>query len=112
MGRNNPNWTKDNLPPRRAYTPVQLKGALVDGFMEEYAKSGNDCWKILAKENPEGFLRLGAYLAPKELSFDVFMNNVPDAELDAMIETLREKIAAAQPMKLIEVKPEKVGAGD
>jgi hypothetical protein len=62
-----PDWTSETgkAASRKAYTPVQLKGALVNGFMDEYARSGNACWKILAKENPEGFLRLGAYLAPK-----------------------------------------------
>jgi hypothetical protein len=43
------------------------------------------------------------------------MNNVPDTELDAMIEVLREKVREIEEqatMKMIEVKPEKVGAGD
>jgi hypothetical protein len=95
-----PDWNSETAKAaqRKAYTPVQLKGALVNGFMEEYAKSGNACWKILAKENPEGFLRLGAYLAPKEMQLDVFMSNTSDAEIDAMIETLRERLAAAQPL--------------
>jgi hypothetical protein len=75
MPRNTP-WTIETGAEARkkrgaTYSPAQLKGALVDGFMEEYAKSGNDCWRILAKENPEGFLRLGAYLAPKEMAIDV-----------------------------------------
>jgi hypothetical protein len=104
-----PNWTSKTAP-KPAYTPVQLKGALVNGFMEEYARSGDACWKILAKENPEGFLRLGAYLAPKEMQLDVFMSNTSDAEIDAMIEVLREKVIEAKvnpPMKLIDAKPEK-----
>jgi hypothetical protein len=90
-----------------AASQVQLKGALVNGFMDEYARSGDACWKILAKENPEGFLRLGAYLAPKEMQLDVFMSSSSDAEIDAMIEVLREKVLEAQPgppMKLIEQK--------
>jgi hypothetical protein len=108
-----PDWTSETgkAASRKAYTPVQLKGALVNGFMDEYARSGNACWKILAKENPEGFLRLGAYLAPKEMQLDVFMSSTSDAEIDAMIEVLREKVLEAQanpPMKLIEAKPEKV----
>jgi hypothetical protein len=108
-----PDWTSETARAavRKAYTPVQLKGALVNGFMDEYAKSGNACWKILAKENPEGFLRLGAYLAPKEMQIDVFMSNTSDAEIDAMIEVLREKVLEAKanpPMKLIEARPEKV----
>ena len=60
---------------------------------------------------PEGFLRLGAYLAPKEMQLDVFMSSSSDAEIDAMIEVLREKVLEAQanpPMKLIEAKAEKV----
>ncbi len=110
MGRNNPNWTKETAPPHH-YTPVQLKGALVNGFMEEYAKSGNACWKILAKENPEGFLRLGAYLAPKEMQLDVFMNNTTDEELDRMIEVLRAQVTeSGPPMKLIEAEPAKMAA--
>ena len=108
-----PDWSSDTgkAASRKAYTPVQLKGALVNGFMDEYARSGNACWKILAKENPEGFLRLGAYLAPKEMQLDVFMSSTSDAEIDAMIEVLREKVLEAKanpPMKLIEAKPEKV----
>jgi hypothetical protein len=108
-----PDWTSETgkAAQRKAYTPVQLKGPLVNGFMDEYARSGNACWKILAKENPEGFLRLGAYLAPKEMQLDVFMSSTSDAEIDAMIEVLREKVLEAQanpPMKLIEAKPEKV----
>jgi hypothetical protein len=103
-----PDWTSETgkAASRKGYTPVQLKGALVNGFMDEYARSGNACWKILAKENPEGFLRLGAYLAPKELQLDVFMNNAADAEVDALIETMRQVIEAKTnpPMKLIEQK--------
>jgi hypothetical protein len=88
--------------------------AAAASFMDEYARSGDACWKILAKENPEGFLRLGAYLAPKEMQLDVFMSSSSDAEIDAMIEVLREKVLEAQanpPMKLIEqkVKAEDVG---
>ena len=108
-----PDWNSETgkAASRKAYTPVQLKGALVNGFMDEYARSGDACWKILAKENPEGFLRLGAYLAPKEMQLDVFMS---DAEIDAMIEVLREKVLGAQanpPMMLIEqeAKAEDVG---
>jgi hypothetical protein len=100
-----PDWNSDTgkAASRKAYTPVQLKGALVNGFMDEYARSGDACWKILAKENPEGFLRLGAYLAPKEMQLDVFMSST----IDAMIEVLREKVLEAKaspPMKLIEQK--------
>ena len=65
-------------------------------------------WLVGAfKKNPEGFLRLGAYLAPKEMQLDVFMSSTSDAEIDAMIEVLREKVLEAQanpPMKLIEQK--------
>jgi hypothetical protein len=108
-----PDWTSETgkAASRKAYSPVQLKGALMNGFMDEYARSGDACWMILAKENPEGFLRLGAYLAPKEMQLDVFMSNSSDAEIDAMIEVLREKVLEAQagpPMKLIETKAEKV----
>ena len=104
-----PDWTTETakVASRKAYSPVQLKGALVNGFMDEYARSGDACWKILAKENQEGFLRLGAYLAPKEMQLDVFMSSSSDAEIDAMIEVLREKVLEAQanpPMKLIEQK--------
>ena len=90
-----PDWTSETgrAASRKAYTPVQLKGALVNGFMDEYALSGDACWKILAKENPEGFLRLGAYLAPKEMQLDVFMSSSSDAEIDAMIEVLDRTLA-------------------
>ena len=50
---------------------------------------------------------LDAYLAPKEMQLDVFMSSTSDAEIDAMIEVLREKVLEAQadpPMKLIEQK--------
>ena len=51
-------------------------------------------------------MRLGAYLAPKEMQLDVFMNNAADAEVDALIETMRKVIEAKinPPMKLIEQK--------
>lgn len=109
-----PNWSKENPAPRH-YTPVQLKADMVSGFMEEYRRSGPAAWRILAHENPEGFLRLGAYLAPKEMQLDVFMSDVSDRELDHMIDVLREQVAngnAHPPMKLIEAGPGKIEAAN
>ena len=46
QGRANWNSETGRAASRKAYTPVQLKGALVNGFMDEYARSGDACWKI------------------------------------------------------------------
>jgi hypothetical protein len=78
---------------RRAGVRNKISTALMEDFLEDYAKYGKEAWKIVRKEHPENYLKLGLAFLPKEL--EITTNNITteltDEELERLIEHAREQ---------------------
>ena len=62
----------------------------------EWEQSGPACLKIMAREDPSGFVKVTAALLPKEFEItDSRLTELSDEEIDGLINQLRGKIRNA-----------------
>jgi len=87
----------------RAKTGGRIKGSrnkISEAFLKdlaaEWERSGPDSLKVMAKEDPSGFVKVTAALLPKEFSIeDSRLKELDDNELEILITELRAKIRTA-----------------
>jgi len=77
-----------------------VKNRLSHKFLEdleaEWERSGPDALKIMAKEDPSGFVKVVAALLPKEFSLeDNRLKELDDQELEVLINEMRAKLRTA-----------------
>ena len=86
--------------PGRAKTGGRIKGSrnkISEAFLKDLAAewevSGPDALKIMAKEDPSGFVKVTAALLPKEFEItDSRLNDMSDDELDLLINQVRARV--------------------
>src|SRR5215469_1828561 len=89
--------------PGRAKTGGRIKGSrnkISEAFLKdlaaEWERSGPDALKVMAKEDPSGFVKVTAALLPKEFEItDSRLNDMSDDELDLLITQVRARIRGA-----------------
>jgi hypothetical protein len=89
--------------PGRPKTAGRVKGSrnkISEAFLRDLAAewevSGPDALKIMAKEDPSGFVKVTAALLPKEFEIsDSRLKDMDDAELDLLITEVRARIRGA-----------------
>jgi hypothetical protein len=89
--------------PGRAKTGGRIKGSrnkISEAFLHdlalEWEKSGPDALKVMAKEDPSGFVKVTAALLPKE--FEINHNqlaDMDDQELELLINEVRARLRTA-----------------
>ena len=76
----------------------KLSMAFVEALSKEFDAHGEEAIRIMRKENPADFLKIIAAIVPKEFEItDSRLNEIPDDELDALIEIARRRISASLP---------------
>ena len=97
-------WTSETKPKggRKPGSRNKLCRAVLEDLMADWAEGGAAAIKIMRIENPSGYCKMMGSILPKELIFDQ-----GDAELDHMIEMLRERaLAVRQEQAALEKVPE------
>ena len=78
-------------------TPQRLTAKLFDTLCADFDVHGADAIRSCREEQPQGYLRLIAGLLPKEIDLnDNRLKDIPDGELDILIELSRERAARSQ----------------
>ena len=84
----------------RAKTGGRIKGsrnkiseAFLHDLAAEWAESGSSALKVMAKEDPSGFVKVTAALLPKEFEItQTQLMEIPDDELDQLREHVKRRI--------------------
>jgi len=70
-------WSKENPAPympnkegKNGSARAKLQRKYLDAYLAEFEKSGAVSIKILAKEDPAAFLKIGLHFFPREISID------------------------------------------
>jgi hypothetical protein len=87
--------------PGREKTGGRVKGSrnkltakFVSALCEDFEKNGEEAIRIARTERPHEYLRVIAAILPKELDInDNRLKDIPDDELDALIELARKRVA-------------------
>jgi len=74
----------------------KISEAFLKDLAAEWEVSGPDALKVMAKEDPSGFVKVTAALLPKEFEIsDSRLKDMDDAELDLLITEVRERVRGA-----------------
>jgi hypothetical protein len=100
-------WSVTNPPPvgnptgKNGSARAKLQRKYLDAYLAEFEKSGAASIKILAKEDPAAFLKIGLHFFPREISIEHTnaMTEMTDEELSALLER------AQQALRIIDVTP-------
>jgi hypothetical protein len=84
--------------PKLAVAPGGAKNRLSHAFLEAFAadfeQHGAEVIRIVRMEKPHEYLKTAAYLMPKESEItETHLMEIPDHELDALIEFARQRLA-------------------
>ena len=87
--------------PGREKTGGRVKGSrnkltakFVAALCEDFEQNGEEAIRITRTERPHEYLRVIAAILPKELDInDNRLKDIPDDELDALIELARQRVA-------------------
>ena len=90
--------------PGRDKTGGRLKGSrnkltkkFVEALCDDFEEHGADAIRITRVEHPEQYLRVIAAILPKELDInDNRLKEIPDDELDLLIELAKRRVAASR----------------
>jgi transcriptional/translational regulatory protein YebC/TACO1 len=83
---------------RRKGSRDKIATALLEAIAEDFAAHGAEVIKIARVERPTEYLKVVASLLPKEFEItDSRLKDIPDDELDALIEYARRRIANGIP---------------
>jgi len=72
----------------------KLSAAFLEAFAADFEEHGADVIRIMRVESPTEYVKAAVHLMPKE--FEITENRlmeIPDAELDSILEYLRRRIA-------------------
>jgi len=86
--------------PGRAKTGGRVKGSrnkicarFIDDLHAEWEASGADALKVMAREDPSGFVKVTASILPKELEVtQTQLMEIPDDELTALRDLVKRRI--------------------
>jgi hypothetical protein len=80
---------------RRAGARHKISTALLEAFAADFAENGAETIKITRLERPTEYLKIAVSLLPQEFEItDSRLQELPDDELNAVIEAIRAGIAA------------------
>jgi hypothetical protein len=80
---------------RRKGSRDKIATALLEAIAEDFAEHGAEVIKLARVERPTEYLKVVASLLPKEFEItDSRLKDIPDDELDALIEVARRRLAA------------------
>jgi len=103
-------WTSETKPKggRKPGSRNKLCRAVLEDLMADWAEGGAAAIKMMRIEQPAAYVRVMCSILPKELIFEnSTITELDDAELDHMIEMLRERaLAARQEQQALEKTPE------
>ena len=92
-------WTSETKPKggRKPGSRNKLCRAVLEDLMADWAEGGAAAIKMMRIEQPAAYVRVMCSILPKELIFEnSTITELDDAELDHMIEMLRERALAAR----------------
>ena len=76
----------------------RMSNGFIEALAKEFDEHGAGAIRIARTKHPLDFLKLIASLVPKEFEItDSRLRDIPDDELDALIELARRRIAASIP---------------
>jgi hypothetical protein len=79
---------------RRKGSRDRIATALLEAIAEDFAEHGAEVIKLARVERPTEYLKVVASLLPKEFEIsDNRLKDIPDDELDAIIEHIRGRIS-------------------
>jgi hypothetical protein len=80
---------------------AKLNHAFIEALARQFEIGGEDAIRICRIEEPVKFTQICASLQPKEFQVETFMADASDAELDNLIESIRERLEQKQTIKQI-----------
>jgi hypothetical protein len=102
-------WTSETKPKggRKPGSRNKLCRAVLEDLMADWAEGGAAAIKMMRIEQPAAYVRVMCSILPKELILEnSTITELDDAELDHMIEMLRERALAARQEQALENIPE------
>jgi hypothetical protein len=85
-------------------TRDKLNGAFIEALAREFEVGGEAAIRICRVEDPVKFVQICASLQPKELQVETFMSDASDADIDNLIQTIRERLEEKRTIKQITPK--------
>jgi hypothetical protein len=82
-------------------TRDKLNRAFVEALARQFEIGGEEAIRICRIEEPTKFVSICASLQPKEFQVETFMADASDAELDNLIESIRERLEQKQTIKQV-----------
>jgi transcriptional/translational regulatory protein YebC/TACO1 len=83
---------------RRKGSRDKIATALLEAIAKDFEHHGEEVVRIARVERPTEYLKVVASLLPKEFEItDQRLKDIPDDELDALIEIARRRISASLP---------------
>jgi|SRR5215831_14051896 len=73
----------------------------------EVVKRGVAALRVMSKERPADFCKLFGALMPKELHIETAAAEMDDAELDKVIDAMREHVRALRDERMVDITPAK-----
>ena len=73
-------------------TRDKLNRAFIEALARQFEIGGEDAIRVCRAEEPTKFVTICASLQPKEFQVETFMADASDAELDNLIESIRERL--------------------
>src|SRR3979409_292171 len=83
----------------------KLTHAFIEALVREFEVGGAAAIRICRKEEPTKFVQICASLQPKEFQVETFMADATDAELDTLIENIRERL---EQKRTIQITPQRL----
>jgi hypothetical protein len=89
--------------PRGARNVLSQK--LLTDMIEAWEKNGKEALEIFFHDDPGGFVRAMLTALPKEFTVETIESELDDEHLDAIIDSLRQRVLERQQVpKMIEIK--------
>ena len=83
---------------RRKGSRDKIATALLEAIAKDFEQHGEEVVRIARVERPTEYLKVVASLLPKEFEItDSRLKEIPDDELDALIEVARQRISTSLP---------------
>jgi mannitol/fructose-specific phosphotransferase system IIA component (Ntr-type) len=79
----------------------KLNRAFIEALARQFEVGGEDAIRICRIEEPVKFTQICASLQPKEFQVETFMADASEAEIDNLIENIRERLEQKRTVKQI-----------
>jgi hypothetical protein len=81
-------------------TRDKLNRAFIEALARQFEEGGEEAIRVCRMEEPTKFVTICASLQPKEFQVETFMADASDAELDNLIESIRERLAQKRTVQI------------